>query len=91
MMLAVQVFVCCRRYISITARSDRTFMRVTKSSPKTSSGCLPAAMAGDITSEFHQADSVSARRRRLSPAARSSRWMAIGLKPAATWNSMNAA
>ncbi len=81
MMFVVHAFACSRWYSSMTARSFRTFICVTNSSPATRSGCFPAATAGAITSEFHQADSVSTRRRRQSPAARNSCWMAIGLKP----------
>ena len=57
-------------------------IRSPKSSPRISSGRLPAAIAGVITSETHMADSVSAIRRRLSPWARIVCWMAAGRNPA---------
>ena len=54
-----------------------------------SSGPLPAAMAGSITSEFHQAASCSVIRRVPSPWTRSKRSMAAGRNPSESWASMN--
>ncbi len=73
------------------ASSARMLIRLANSAPRISSGRLPAAMAGMMTSDRHQAVSVSAMRRRLSPWTRSSPWLAAGSNPALTWASMNVA
>ena len=89
MMLAVHARAWCAWYMARTVCSESGEIRSERSAFETSSGPLPAAMAGSITSEFHQAASCSAIRRVLSPWTRSRRSMAAGRNPSAIWSSMN--
>ena len=89
MMLAVQARACWAWYIASTACWDSGEIRSESSAFPISSGPLPAAAAGSITSEFHQAASASAIRRVLSPWTRSRRSIAGGRNPSEIWSSMN--